>query len=268
MPVTPGMTTSYIFMITRSANPDYVWGAAVAATCLRKMSDRQIHFLVTQEVRAEARHLLSQVGDGLIDRPLIQHPSMDNARFRDNYTKLHLFNLVEFERIVYLDADVLPLLGMDDLFDLPGPLAAAFDHGRGVSDYFNAGVLSLRPDARVFDQLMEAFRRNPRDCGCAEQDFLNWWFGPKLFGLRPAGMLRPLRRAGTRSWQAIGYEYNAIHLADRIADGYDPAGVRLVHEKVWEPHGLPQFEQQWQQAKAELVSDLASRGASYQVGCW
>jgi len=254
------MRTSYIFMITRSADPNYVWGAAVAAWCLRKFSAHQIHFLVTGSVDAAARRFLSQVGDGLIEKPLIQHAGIRKGRFQDNYTKLHIFGLTEFDRIVYLDADILPLRNVDDLFDLSADIAGTHDFDRGIAEYFNAGVLSLRPDQKLSEQLMEAFRRNPYDNGCAEQDFLNWWFGPQPRWLRPARFRESLRRAGIRNWQAIDYEYNALHLAPRIAQGYDPGKVRLVHEKLWEDQGLPQFEHRWRTAKAELISDLESRG--------
>jgi alpha-N-acetylglucosamine transferase len=247
-------------MITRSADPNYVWGAAVAAWSLRKLSDHQIHFLVTQSVDAAARRFLAQFGNGLIEKSPIQHPSIHKGRFQDNYTKLHVFDLAGFDRIVYLDADTLPLQNFDDLFDLSSALAATHDFGRGIDEYFNAGVISLRPDPKLFKRLMDACQRDPRDWGCAEQDFLNWWFGPKPRWLRPARLLEFLRRAGIRNWQAIGYEYNAIHLAERIAAGYDPGKVRLVHEKLWEDHGLPEFEHRWQTAKTELVRDLESRG--------
>lgn len=261
-------------MITRSTDPNYVWGAAVAAWCLRKFSDREIHFLVTEAVDAAARRFLSQMGNGLIEKSLIEHPLINQGRFQDNYTKLHIFDLVEFDRIVYLDADVLPLQCIDELFDLSAPIAAAHDPDWGIKEYFNAGVLSLRPDHQLFAKLMVAFQGNPRDAGCAEQDFLNWWFGPQPRWFRPARCLNFLRRLGFRSWQAFDYEYNAIHPAYHIARGYDPENVRLVHEKLWEDHGLPEFEQSWQAAKAELIRDLESRGGyvyeppgQHQAGC-
>lgn len=255
------MRTSYIFMITRSADPNFVWGAAVAAWCLRKFSEHEIHFLVTGAVDAAARRFLAQFGNGLIERALIQHPAIKQGRFQDNYTKLHVFDLAEFDRVVYLDADILPLRAIDELFNLPAAIAATHDHGRGISEYFNAGVMSLRPDQELFQQLMDAFLRDPHDHGCAEQDFLNWWFGPKPRWLRPARLLVLLRQWGIRNWQAIDYEFNAYHLSQRMADGYDPVDVRLVHEKLWEDHGLPEFERRWQAAKTELVRELESRGA-------
>lgn len=248
-------------MVTRSADPDYVWGAAVAAWCLRKLSDHEIHFLVTGAVDAASRRFLSQLGDGLIEKPLIEHPSIRKGRFQDNYTKLHIFDLSQFDRIVYLDADILPLSNVDELFDLPATIAATHDFDRGIDEYFNAGVMSLRPDRKLFKKLMHAFRRNPYDNGCAEQDFLNWWFGPQPRWLRPARLRDFLRRLGMRNWQAIDYEFNAFHLAQRIGEGYDPGNIRLVHEKLWKDNGLPQFEQRWQAAKTELIRNLESRGA-------
>ncbi len=55
------------------------------------------------------------------------------------YTKLHVWNLVEFEKVVYIDADALVLQNVDELFSRPG-FAAAPDVF--PPDKFNAGPWS------------------------------------------------------------------------------------------------------------------------------
>ena len=246
-------------MITRSEAPEYVWGAAVAAWCLRKHSDREIHFMVTEAVDESARKFLAQVGTGLIETKLVRMPGSVTDRFRDNYTKLRIFDLTQFERVVYLDADVMPILPLDDLFEMSDLPTAAEDPGRGRANYFNSGVLSLKPDNELYNRMLSACRRDPHDWGCAEQDFLNWWFGPAPRWIRPERLRNLIGRYMHKRWQTIPYEYNAIHLADHISKGYDPVGVRLVHEKLWEQNGLPEFEQRWWEKRAELTRALKAR---------
>lgn len=43
------------------------------------------------------------------------------ARFADTWTKLRVFQLFEYERLVFLDADMMVFRNMDELFDVPLP---------------------------------------------------------------------------------------------------------------------------------------------------
>ena len=61
---------------------------------------------------------------------------------------MHLFNLTQFERIVYLDADTLVLVNVDDLFERNVSFAAAPDVF--PPDRFNAGVMIVQPDDTSF----------------------------------------------------------------------------------------------------------------------
>ena len=71
-----------------------------------------------------------------------RHP----AKLAHVYAKLAVFNLTEFDRVVYLDADTLVVPpGADALFRCAGALCAALRH----SERFNSGVMVLRPDAAV-----------------------------------------------------------------------------------------------------------------------
>ena len=40
------------------------------------------------------------------------------------YTKLHIWDMTEYDKVVYIDADVLVLENVDELFDRPSPAAA------------------------------------------------------------------------------------------------------------------------------------------------
>lgn len=60
------------------------------------------------------------------------------------FTKVALWRQIQFRKIVYLDADVVALRALDELFDLDGPFAAAPDIG--WPDAFNTGVMVLTPN--------------------------------------------------------------------------------------------------------------------------
>lgn len=51
-------------------------------------------------------------------------------RFRNQYSKLHIFNMIEYGTIVYMDTDVYVLRPAYELFQLPPefPFAAVLDN--------------------------------------------------------------------------------------------------------------------------------------------
>jgi glycogenin len=55
-------------------------------------------------------------------------------------TKLHAFRLVQFKKIIYLDADTLAIQPLSHLFHLAAPFSAAPDIG--WPDCFNSGNVS------------------------------------------------------------------------------------------------------------------------------
>ncbi|KAJ9094372.1 hypothetical protein QFC19_007981 [Naganishia cerealis] len=104
-------------------------------------------------------------------------------------TKLHIFRLSKhFRKVVYLDADVLPLRPISHLFKLPEHFYASPDIG--WPDCFNSGVMVFTPRQEDFDGmmgLMKAAREGQGTSGLgigngngsfdgADQGLLNEWF--------------------------------------------------------------------------------------------
>eukprot|EP00939_MAST-03C_sp_MAST-3C-sp1_P000798 g798.t1 len=88
------------------------------------------------------------------------------------YTKLHIWNFVEYSKIVYIDADALVLEGVDELFDRPSPSAAPDTF---PPDKFNAGVLVVCPCKKTFDDMLsKASLLKSYDTG--DTGFLNAYF--------------------------------------------------------------------------------------------
>jgi alpha-N-acetylglucosamine transferase len=83
------------------------------------------------------------------------------------YTKLAIWNLTDYDRVLYLDADILISKPMYDIWDDPNSdppsgLAGLSDpmgqnHEIPIPDngYINAGLLLLRPSNVTFKRLVE-----------------------------------------------------------------------------------------------------------------
>ncbi|KAH6916968.1 glycogenin glucosyltransferase [Coprinopsis sp. MPI-PUGE-AT-0042] len=89
-------------------------------------------------------------------------------------TKLHVFRLTQYSKIIFLDADVLPLKPLDHLFDLPHEFSAVPDVG--WPDIFNSGVLVLSPGEEKFEELNQLLKTNGSWDG-GDQGLLNEWRG-------------------------------------------------------------------------------------------
>jgi len=98
----------------------------------------------------------------------------DNGSWVDQFTKLQLWKLTEYERIVYMDSDLLPLTDTEDLFSIdirqtsnttevfeyhfaasPNLLGKGEGGSINVGIGFNAGFFMLKPDIFVFDKIWE-----------------------------------------------------------------------------------------------------------------
>jgi len=136
-------TRAYATLIT--GGEDYIFGAEVLAKALRATGSLvPLVCLVSTDLMPPS---LSGRGDGrpvkkqqaeeaarkeMLDRlrlagyavrfvTPIANPNTNLERkwFQSTFTKLHVFNLTQFDRVVYLDTDVLVLSNLDHLFALP-----------------------------------------------------------------------------------------------------------------------------------------------------
>lgn len=98
-----------------------------------------------------------------------QHP------WKDQYNKLLIWNLTQYDQVLYTDADMLMSRSMKEIWNDPGVryskesgigLAARFMRFSGQSDdYLNAGFLVVTPNRTMFEAILEVrgFENGMRD---------------------------------------------------------------------------------------------------------
>jgi Glycosyl transferase family 8 len=101
---------------------------------------------------------------------------MDRPDLVSAFTKIELWRQTQFDRIVYLDCDVLALRAPDELLSLDVNFAAAPDVG--WPDCFNSGVMVLRPNMQDYYSLRALAERgisfDGADQGLFNMNFKNW----------------------------------------------------------------------------------------------
>jgi alpha-N-acetylglucosamine transferase len=96
---------------------------------LESVSEYPLVIMATSSLPGWARDMVKDdLGLEIIDIPHLspvagQHPGFDAAfsRFDDAWTKLRVFGLTEYERVILIDSDMIFLRPMDELFDMELP---------------------------------------------------------------------------------------------------------------------------------------------------
>lgn len=232
----------------------YLPGAEVLGYRLSKLDPlRHRVALVTEDVSEATKTVLRQFWNTIetVETFSLGHSSLLRSMNRPELakapTKIALWRL-PFDQVVYLDADTLPMVLPEALFEPleEGWIAAAPDSG--WPDIFNSGVLSLKPSDKCYKELLD-FRSS---FDGSDQGLLNEYF------------------AG--HWKRVPFTYNVT-----INGGYQykPAynhfrkDIRILHYigpvKPWD--GLPSPE--WHEVSYELSkSRLPAEASSDSPADW
>ncbi|WVQ77345.1 hypothetical protein IAR50_007029 [Cryptococcus sp. DSM 104548] len=152
-----------------------------------------------------------------------------NHHWKDQYTKLHIFNLTSCSRVLYMDNDMLLLKSLAPLWE---NVPESFDGVGGVGerskakmaeddtrrrpeegevrDYLNAGFLLVKPDEKTFEELRGVKDYNPF---YMEQALLNEYFSWE----------------GAHPWTPLQDKYvSHFPRREQLRDGH-----YALHAKMW-----------------------------------
>lgn len=98
------------------------------------------------------------------------------------YTKLNIWNLTNYNKIIYIDCDALVLDNIDDLFDITKDQSFSAVPDVFPPDKFNAGVLVIEPNVDIFNDMIEKIKTlksyDGGDTGFLNAYFPNWYTSP------------------------------------------------------------------------------------------
>jgi alpha-N-acetylglucosamine transferase len=152
--------------VTVLSTDDYLPGVLALALSLRVLRTRfPLYVLVGRKVSRLVRVKLEQSGIDMIEASDLHiPPEIIAANLSSDYhkhwagvfEKLLIFSLTQFEKIVYLDSDMLVLRGIDDLFDRPHMTAVSADVARSDANrlILNAGLMVIEPRVGLTDELI------------------------------------------------------------------------------------------------------------------
>jgi len=251
-------TKEAIATLLTTDNKDYLRGALVLGSSIRSFdSSRDMVILVTKAVPTEWRGPLTVAGWTVVEVPEVEefwwgqsdecsHFAADQGeRWGHMATKLRLWQLTQYNRVLYLDADTILTGPVSDVFSSINTFAA---EAPKYHTHFNAGVLLLSPSEAVFRELIALGQQKHASVfgnliDCTEQGLLNSYFngapGREVTKL-------PIGRADVKAdWQGASAPW-AVHWIThvcpkpwRIADDAEEleshcdASVYNYWQRVW-----------------------------------
>lgn len=171
---------AYVFYAT---NETYAIAVLVFVRMLRRLGIRNnadlvvLHLPLSRQVVAKMRDI------GIVTELVPELRHVNNRYYRDCLVKLRIFQLHEFERVIFADADAVPLKSLDSLFTIPfeGPIAAPAAYWL-PQPFWTSALLVVRPSATDWQRIRRHFAFASEKC-FYDMDIINSEFGSQIHTL-------------------------------------------------------------------------------------
>lgn len=180
--------------ITLLSDDSFIYGIILLQKSLKDVNSKYpLEVIVTSNVSPVILNALEQLKlkyriiNPIINDNMIQYNRQINVVFSRNWalalTKFEIFGLTEFDKIIFLDADIMIRKNIDHLFECPH-LTAALD-GEYFNiwpdrPHFNAGLIVIEPNKEESEKLKtfasEAITKWDKDECIADQEILNMYY--------------------------------------------------------------------------------------------
>ena len=132
---------------------NYLEGVLVLNNNLKKLNSKyDLLCLINETITEESKRILEENNIKYKEFKSVKYKVQHTSIWNNTFDKFNIFLLEEYEKVVYLDADLLILENLDFLFDYDTP-AMVIDRPN-YTDRYNSGVLVIKPDKEVFKILV------------------------------------------------------------------------------------------------------------------
>lgn len=157
------------------SSESYVCGAiALAQSLLRTGTKRDLILLIDASISEVKRAALAAAGWQIRLIRRIRNPRAEKHTYNEyNYSKFRLWQLTDYDKVIFIDSDIVVLRNLDLLFHFPQISATGNDNS-----IFNSGIMVIEPSSCTFKILMNS-RKDIVSYNGGDQGFLNeifvWW---------------------------------------------------------------------------------------------
>ncbi|KAL9320398.1 hypothetical protein ACSQ67_012237 [Phaseolus vulgaris] len=253
--------------VTLLYGDEFLLGVRVLGKSIRNTgSSKDMVVLVSDGVSDYAKSLLR--ADGWIVEliSLLANPNrVRPKRFWGVYTKLKIFNMTDYKKVVYLDADTIVVKSIDDLFKCV-KFCANLKH----SERLNSGVMVVEPSQTVFNDMISKIKTTASYTG-GDQGFLNSYFSgfPNAHVFEPNLSPEVLNSRPVPEMERLSTLYNADVGLYMLANKWmvDENELRVIHYTLgplkpwdWWTSWLLKPVDVWQDVREQLEESLPGTG--------
>lgn len=253
--------------VTLLYGDEFLLGVRVLGKSIRNTgSNKDMVVLVSDGVSDYAKSLLRADGWIVEMISLLANPNrVRPKRFWGVYTKLKIFNMTDYKKVVYLDADTIVVKNIDDLFKC-GKFCANLKH----SERLNSGVMVVEPSESLFNDMMSKIKTTASYTG-GDQGFLNSYYSefPNAHVFEPNLSSEVLRSRPVPEMERLSTLYNADVGLYMLANKWmvDENELRVIHYTLgplkpwdWWTSWLLKPVDVWQDVREQLEESLPGTG--------
>ncbi|KAL3523724.1 hypothetical protein ACH5RR_016558 [Cinchona calisaya] len=254
--------------VTLLYGDEFLLGVRVLGKSIRDTggSTKDMVVLVSDGVSHYATELLQADGWIVEKISLLANPNQVRPkRFWGVYTKLKIFNMTKYKKVVYLDADTIVVKNIEELFKC-GKFCANLKH----SERLNSGVMVVEPSEELFKDMTSKVNTLPSYTG-GDQGFLNSYY----VGFANAHVFEPdlspevLNSRPFPEMERLSTLYNADVGLYMLANKWmvDEKALRVIHYTLgplkpwdWWTSWLVKPVDVWQNIRVQLEESLPGTG--------
>ncbi len=168
---------AYVSVIT---NWKYMRGLSVMLRTLHDTNPQYPVFLVVPDNKEPLFYdTVERMGAKIIKKEPLSFDTNNKVPYwNETMFKLHIFSLTEFDKLLYLDADMIIQKNIDHLFECPSLSAVAAGQSQNPTwTNINSGLLVFKPDLATYNKLIDAIEptvkeKQAKGQGYGDQDVL------------------------------------------------------------------------------------------------
>jgi alpha-N-acetylglucosamine transferase len=163
--------------------PGYVQGAIAQLAALKELSPNIDNYIIVEQGHYDRQTYsnLEKIGYIVLDKPPLRPTRKVNyvaSRWRHTFNKFYIWTLTDYDRVVFLDADCLPIVPdfEQQMIDLQDKELSASRVNVKANTRFNSGVMCIKPSMDTYSSLLETLHTHAAGAELSDQGLLNIFF--------------------------------------------------------------------------------------------